>query len=423
MVSTNAHLRLIDRPCGTGKTSQMLKSFQENKCYIVILPTLDEVERVIRDASVPFLQPDVDNSDHETKREHLRELLLSGQNVATTHKLYQEVAILAREGLLDQYHICLDEVLDVCAAVDGKSSRSFEQFYVKGGYARVDHKGRVSTTPKWEAELDAVSDTLSVSLYRLAKAEMLHYVDGTFFMWALPQELLTAGASFTIYTYLAEGSTLLAYLNKLQIPYLHDVDVALEARFRAKAKQLVTIKDIPSMSKVNLTYSGQTQGKSVAKVVSRSLRSLRRGELKDVPLSNVLITSVKNKWYAKGNDDPKSRKAGCFAVGTKMFKDVTWIANTTRGTNNFAHATHLVYLYDQNMNPFIKRWLGLASDLEAQDRYALTELIQWAYRSRVRMGEPITLFLPSKRMRGLLENWLQDGGKPEVIVPEKRLAA
>jgi hypothetical protein len=40
MVSTNAHLRLIDRPCGTGKTSQMLKSFQEDRCYLVILPTL-----------------------------------------------------------------------------------------------------------------------------------------------------------------------------------------------------------------------------------------------------------------------------------------------------------------------------------------------------------------------------------------------
>lgn len=53
--------------------------------------------------------------------------------------------------------------------------------------------------------------------------------------------------------------------------------------------------------------------------------------------------------------------------------------------------------------------------------YALTELIQWLFRSAIRVGglnmtgrpyEPrrkVTLFMPSQRMRNLLLNWLLSG--------------
>ena len=60
---------------------------------------------------------------------------------------------------------------------------------------------------------------------------------------------------------------------------------------------------------------------------------------------------------------------------------------------------------DQNVNPVVLRWLG-DSSRAFNDAYALTELIQWVWRSRVRRGEPITLYLPSPRMRRLFEEWL-----------------
>tara|TARA_B100000963_G_scaffold245810_1_gene215189 strand:- start:274 stop:444 length:171 start_codon:yes stop_codon:yes gene_type:complete len=39
---------------------------------------------------------------------------------------------------------------------------------------------------------------------------------------------------------------------------------------------------------------------------------------------------------------------------------------------------------------------------------ALTELIQWVWKSRVRKGQPITVYLSSPRMRQLMEEWLSD---------------
>lgn len=404
-VSAGAAVRIIDRPCGSGKTSHILKSFKSDRKYVVVVPTLDEVQRVIDDASVQFVQPEL-SKDHSTKREHLETLLCQGHNIATTHSLYMDVAVLAKQGLLDGYDIIVDEVLDVCAHVEGVSSRSFDQFYLKCGYATLGADGQVLTTPKWEAEVEAVSDALKENLYRLAKAGMLYYVDGSFFMWALPKELLSSGRSFTVYTYLAKGSMLVAYLEKLGIEYVHDIDLAVDAEFRQLASRLIQVRTIPKLERVNLSYTGQTSNTGVAKQVSSALRGLRRGPLKDVPLGNVLITCVKDKWYHKGVDDPEKRKAGPFASGAKVFEGVQWIANTTRGTNKYAHASHQIYLYDQNMNPYILRWLGLAGDGDAQDRHALAELIQWVYRSRVRKKQAIVLFLPSARMRRLLEDWM-----------------
>lgn len=41
-----------------------------------------------------------------------------------------------------------------------------------------------------------------------------------------------------------------------------------------------------------------------------------------------------------------------------------------------------------------------------QDLYAISELLQWIWRSAIRDGECIDLYLPSVRMRELLGMWV-----------------
>ncbi|MDA0959203.1 MAG: hypothetical protein O2936_15300, partial [Proteobacteria bacterium] len=125
-------------------------------------------------------------------------------------------------------------------------------------------------------------------------------------------------------------------------------------------------------------------------------------KLVGVDINSILITSKKDAWLEASNDNQP--KPGVFARNSRL-KDANWIANTTRGTNDYMHCSHLIYLYDQNINPVVARWLG-DSSTAFNDAYALTELIQWVWRSRVRRGEPITLYLPSPRMRKLFEEWL-----------------
>ena len=212
---------------------------------------------------------------------------------------------------------------------------------------------------------------------------------------------------------------LLSYLRKLGLSFEVSNDNDMEEDFRTKAAELITIKDIGALSKLKLTYSGQEKGMSSSSYyskVSRSLKNLKERKLVGVDIYDILITCKKDAWLKASNDNqpkPKSEenektksKPGVFAKNSRL-KDANWIANTTRGTNDFIHCSHLVYLYDQNINPVVARWLG-DSSRAFNDAYALTELIQWVWRSRIRRGKPITLYLPSPRMRRLFEVWLYD---------------
>ena len=54
----------------------------------------------------------------------------------------------------------------------------------------------------------------------------------------------------------------------------------------------------------------------------------------------------------------------------------------------------------------IKQYLERNGATINEDMYALSELVQWTFRSRIREGEPINLYIPSERMRDILINWL-----------------
>jgi hypothetical protein len=399
-------INIKDQPCGSGKTTSMIEGFQQDRKYLVIVPELTEVDRVIEGSkSVPFQQPHANDNDAGTKTQSLENLVLNGINIVATHKLHENLVPLAKDGLLDDYDIIIDEVPDVVKQVAEKSPTSVEEFYVDAGYMLVDQgTGLVTPTLKWWSNKDHVKDTLERKIFGHAVSGCLYLLEGKFFIWAMPRELLTAGRTTTILTYKSEGSMLSAYLRKLNVPVKVANDNHQENTFRREAAELITICDIPALSKLKLSYTGQFKGLNddqYCQTVVTALKNLRGRQLKGVPPENILITCIKKGWYK--ND--KEKVAGPFASGSKLFKGAKWIANTTRGTNDHAHCSHLIYLHDQNINPFVARWLGDSSQ-EFKDAYALTELIQWVWRSRVRKGQPITLYIPSPRMRRLMEEWL-----------------
>ena len=41
-----------------------------------------------------------------------------------------------------------------------------------------------------------------------------------------------------------------------------------------------------------------------------------------------------------------------------------------------------------------------------ENDYALTEMIQWVWRTRIRNDEEVDLYLPSKRMRDIIDQWI-----------------
>lgn len=58
------------------------------------------------------------------------------------------------------------------------------------------------------------------------------------------------------------------------------------------------------------------------------------------------------------------------------------------------------------MNPIEKKFFEQYGIKVDQDAWALSEMIQWIWRSRIRTDQPISVYIPSKRMRDLLQQYL-----------------
>ena len=155
-------INIKDQPCGSGKTTSMIEGFQQDRKYLVIVPALAEVDRVIEGSkSVPFQQPHANDNEAGTKTQSLENLVLNSMNIVATHKLHENLVPLAKDGLLDDYNIIIDEVPDVVKQAAEKSTTSIEEFYGDAGYMLVDQDtGLVKPTAKWWSKKDHVKDTL-----------------------------------------------------------------------------------------------------------------------------------------------------------------------------------------------------------------------------------------------------------------------
>ena len=283
-------IRIVDRPCGTGKTSDLLTSFKPHEKYIVIVPYLTEVDRVVSDAVCDFYAPQVDE-ESPTKRQSLLELAIEGKNIATTHKMFESLVSICRQGYLDDYNLIIDEVPETIKVAYTLSKASINDIYLNGGYLDVDSKGLVKLTPKWEQKQEEFKDTLSSKLMAQASTGCLYLSENQFFLWCMPIELLTSCFSTTILTYKSGGQN------------------------------------------------------------PTALKNLRARQLVGIEPNDIMLTCSKDLW----TDEPRGRG---IKVGSRLYQ-ANWIANTTRGTNAYAHCSHALYLYDQHLNPAIVRWLNV----------------------------------------------------------------
>jgi hypothetical protein len=386
-----------DRPCGSGKTSQLLNSFETTKMYLVVVPLLSEVTRVLTDACVDFYEPVV-SENYETKLGHALSLIDAGLNVVITHELYKSFSRLKNLSMLDEYHVIIDEVPDTMECIP-INKKSFETFYIGTGQVQVDEFNRVKTTSKWEEDKKNYQDTLDKRIYAAASNGTLTYTKEGGLMKVLPGRLFKAGKTLTVLTFLSDGSYFPYYLKKMGIRYVVDSLPASTEGFKEQMMNLLDPVQIPGYKSGHFGHAKQSNGltkEDYCNQISTSLKNLASRFFKGVDRNFIILTCIKDGW---GDE----KKPGPFQKGSKL-KRVNWIPNTTRGTNDYAHCSHAIYLYNQNINPAIGRFLNLPSSFK--DDYAITELIQWVYRTRIRKGEPITLFIGDPRMMKLLNNWM-----------------
>lgn len=413
---------------GSGKTSAMLKYALDNpeKHFLYVTPYLNEIQRVRTQSHYIFKEP---QNRGEGKLAALHALLSEGKNVATTHALFllatSETIQLIREY---EYTLILDETLDifreyneVVSSLDGKVVNKSDVLWLRNeGYLCVSEDYSLT----WNGGY--VDGFHFSEVKRLAENGNLKCIDNMLY-WAYPVEVLGAFNEIYILTYMFEGSMFSSYLNMHGLEYEKlsagkgengqycICDYAEDLSQRAEIRRLIDVYEgnynelgsTPYAFSVNwLLKRKQEEVNSISNVMVNYKRSQK------AHARNLMWTTTKNsdfyqKLEVRGFKYTRQLTKAEREMDEACLRHLRcFVPCTTRATNDYADRTVLIYLLNRYMKPEIEKYfLGHGVPID-KEKFALSEMLQWIWRSAIRNGEPIKVFIPSSRMRNLLLDWL-----------------
>ncbi|MDM5334973.1 hypothetical protein QUF56_17390 [Ureibacillus composti] len=405
---------VVDSIMGSGKTSwaiQFINQSPEYIKFIFITPYKSEVIRIINSTAREFVQPE--STAGFTKMKSLKEIISKGKNIAATHKLFESCdAELIRLLNAEHYILILDESLNSFNSID--ITKADIQVLLRSKtdpVISVDDRGFVT----W---LDEDYDTGKFSAIRnIANAGNLVMYKNISMYWLFPVEVFNCFDKVYILTYMFKGQIQCNYFDYLKVPY----------EFKAVGYNEVTgYHLVPYRNNLN---EDRGELKRLINIHYSSVRDKRDmnkiGEERTAFSVNHLKRSTKDKHYVKmirDNIDNFCRhKVDCNKediIWTTFndYKDkiVTnkisgrFVPINAKATNEYANATACIYLGNRFLNPLIKQFFHSHGVKVDDDLFALSELLQWLFRSNIRNGGKIDVYIPSRRMRTLLEKYLDN---------------
>lgn len=400
-------VNIIDAPCGYGKTSWAIQYMNdmsiESHRFIYVTPFLDEVTRVQQSVhSRIFYEPESMNG--KTKLEDLHRLLGQGKDIATTHALFQMANNETKELIRsNNYTLILDEVMNVIEQVPLKKNDLDLLIEARVINYEVTNKGL--TYIKWNEE-KVDYDTEYNHIKQMALANNLMYCDNSALIWNLPCDIFLMFKDVFILTYLFKGQFQRYYYDLHGVQYRYLSVIKDHDGYSVVPYQNRQIHDKNALNKLVSIYEGQLNA------IGDKRNALSTSWF-ERPSNKDLIATLKRNAYnyftnlckaskdtaiwttVKGNKDCIMKK-----VKPKSFAKC-FIPMTSRATNLYKEKHHLAYLVNRFMNPIEKKFFEQYGVKIDEDAWALSELIQWVWRSRIRNGHSITIYIPSKRMRDL----------------------
>lgn len=388
---------VVDARMGRGKTSAAIRyinEHREDRRFLFVTPYLSEVQRICTHCS--FEEP---AEDLGTKSADLRRKMRMKRNVAMTHALFYlmdvDMLSLARE---NGYSLIIDESVNVIEKIP-TSAKDFtlitNTLTVEGDLGRLtwvdeEYEGRFD-------DYKALAD--QGNLFRLDTA-LLNITN---------PDLFQAFDEVIMLTYLFDGQTQKAYMDYFEIPY-HVVGVEQDDQgFKFSnapdcpppidIRNLVRIVDKEHMLELFWDrYSLSKNWFSKKNEDSVEIRKLRRYLNYFFVHSNSADASERI-WTCYKDDAHK-------VLGQKGRYASSFLPLNIRATNEYRDATAVAYLVNRFCDPNLMKFFAVRGISLDNDQFALSEMVQFVWRSAVRDNKPIDLYIPSKRMRDLFINWM-----------------
>lgn len=398
-------INIIDAGCGIGKTTSLINKMNEDTTeqkYIFVTPFLSEVDRIQKSCpNKHFIAPTSLNKSG-FKIDHLAQLIKRGENIVTTHALFKKI---------NDEKIDIEKLKDYILIMDEVASVVEELTISKSDLSII--KEKITINPKthmikwadinYQGKLDEYKNLIKMNnifAYTNEKNEIVSL------LWLFPFKIFKMFKEVYISTYMFDGQIQKKYFDYFNVTYVYwyikDFHITKDIQIYdyTKTKQLIRVCDNNALNEIgekdnSLSLSWFSRNKKNEKIAQlrKNIYNFFRTHTK--ANSNELL------WTTFKEYSGMLKRNGY----SKSFAPIN-----ARATNEYSNKRAIAYVGNRFFKPTIKNFFtfnNIKMNKEFEKKFALSELIQFIYRGAIRNGEPIDVYIPSKRMRDLFLEWLK----------------
>lgn len=416
---------VIDSIMGSGKTTSLINMMNENteEKFIYITPYRDEIDRVIANCPNRYFETpknfDKMNLKTCTKYEDLIKIIEQDINVVSTHALFQTfdeniIKVLKEH----KYTLILDEVAQVVEEIN--ISPDDVRMLINEGVIIINKDKRII----WS---DDEYDGEFIKYKEPFKNGEVYLYGNSVIIWCFPCEIFDCFDKVIISTYLFKGQLQCYYfqVNNIEFEYKSAIkSINNKGEYEFNIVDYTEEYDYKSLSKLINIYEGKLNAigedkDGRKKPLSSTWYKEATGEKLKLVQNNT-YNYFRNICNKKSNEvlwtvfkfraeTPETKKNRMTKIKPNGYNKSFESCNC-RATNNYRDRDTVAYLINRYNSPVIINFFKDRGAEVDEDAFALSELLQFIWRSCIRDGKPINVYIPSKRMRNLLKVWL-NGGK------------
>ena len=408
-------IKVCDAIMGSGKSSSAITYINEHpeKKFMYIAPYLTEATRIKTSCpSHKFVEPSDKLKEYNfSKARHTMALVERGKNIATTHQAVRFYTPETLELLKEQnYTIIIDEEINIFQQTESISDGDVIALQ-KAGLLTVDEYGCLASTD------DEYTGTAFADMYSLLDTRHIIRIDGSrgypaSWYCIYPKEFLEAANEVIVMTYLFVGSEMEIFLKMNNLDYTFIGIEYKDGTYRFSNDTLYIPEYIYELkNKVHILDDEKLN--QIGDTETALSMSWYKKDLGVEQLKKNLYNYFRNKTTSKA----EHRLCGIYA-DDRLWKNLKGdgysnsnLSFNSKATNEYRNRTTVAYAVNLYCNVGIKLYYSKHGYELSDDRFALSTMIQFIWRSAIRDGNEIWLYIPSRRMRTLLLDWMNNLSK------------
>ncbi|NMB69753.1 DEAD/DEAH box helicase family protein [candidate division WWE3 bacterium] len=404
---------ICDAPMGAGKTSAAITYMNEHpdQKFLFVTPYLTEVDRIKQ--ACPALNFTTPSDDHSTKLDNLHSLLSSGQNIVSTHALFGMYNSYTEELLRNSdYTLIMDEVFAVIETMS--ISVADIDVLLQSGLAEIAEDGEHI---RWLD--DEYNGTKFQDVMVKAKANNLIRYKNKLLYWTFPVNTFLLFNNVYILTYLFDAQIQRYYYDMCGVSYEYIGTSCVNGKYTFSKTTHVPDFLTRLQSYVHILNDEKLNRIGDSKHALSATWYKEACRYKKKPLIEKMCNNLYNVFRHRFQSSAKENMWTCFKAHEKWLERGNYrsgfVSCNIRATNDYADRRYLAYCINVFLNPDIAGYFRGHNVRIEEDKYALSEMVQWIWRSAIRNGEEIWIYVPSKRMRDLLIGWINSFQKEDEI--------